>query len=35
MGLAMRLDSTDRFPYAMALGAMKGNDQLIEAMGQK
>ncbi|MFN8317884.1 MAG: glycoside hydrolase family 3 N-terminal domain-containing protein [Saprospiraceae bacterium] len=34
-GLAMRLDSTDRFPYAMALGAMKGNDQLIEAMGQE
>lgn len=34
-GLAMRLDSTDRFPYAMALGAMKGNEHLIEAMGQE
>lgn len=32
-GLAMRLDSTVRFPYQMALGAMQGNEQLIEAMG--
>lgn len=34
-GLAMRLDSTDRFPYAVALGAMNGNEQLIEAMGKE
>lgn len=34
-GLAMRLDSTDRFPYAMALGAMRGNEELIEAMGRE
>jgi beta-N-acetylhexosaminidase len=34
-GLAMRLDSTDRFPYALALGAMNGNEQLIEAMGKE
>jgi beta-N-acetylhexosaminidase len=32
-GLSMRLDSTDRFPYQMTLGAMNGNDSLIEAMG--
>ncbi len=31
-GLAMRLDSTIKFPYQMALGAIK-NDSLIEAMG--
>ena len=34
-GLAMRLDSTDRFPYAMSLGAMTGDDELIEAMGRE
>ncbi len=34
-GLAMRLDSTDRFPYAMALGAMQENVELIEAMGSQ
>jgi beta-N-acetylhexosaminidase len=32
-GLAMRLDSTVRFPYQMTLGAMQGNNQLIEQMG--
>lgn len=34
-GLAMRLDSTVRFPYQMSLGAMQGNDQLIQQMGQE
>jgi beta-N-acetylhexosaminidase len=34
-GLGMRLDSTDRFPYQMALGAMEGNEQLIEKMGNE
>jgi beta-glucosidase-like glycosyl hydrolase/CubicO group peptidase (beta-lactamase class C family) len=32
-GVGMRLDSTDRFPYAVALGAIDGNDELVEAMG--
>ncbi len=32
-GLAMRLDSTVRFPYQMTLGAIQGNDDLIEKMG--
>jgi beta-N-acetylhexosaminidase len=32
-GLAMRLDSTVRFPYQMTLGAMQGNNELIEQMG--
>ncbi|KPM47518.1 glycoside hydrolase family 3 N-terminal domain-containing protein [Jiulongibacter sediminis] len=32
-GLAMRLDSTVRFPYQMALGAMTGHIELIEQMG--
>lgn len=32
-GVGMRLDSTDRFPYAVTLGAVVGNDTLIEAMG--
>ncbi len=32
-GLAMRLDSTPRFPYQMALGAMAQNEDLVEAMG--
>ena len=32
-GIGMRLDSTDRFPYAVTLGAMQGNDELIEKMG--
>ena len=32
-GLAMRLDSTVRFPYQMTLGAMQGDNQLIEQMG--
>ncbi len=31
-GLAMRLDSTTRFPYQMALGAIR-NDSLVQAMG--
>ena len=32
-GLEMRLDSTVRFPYQMTLGAMQGNENLIEEMG--
>ncbi len=32
-GLAMRLDSTVRFPYQLALGAMPDNEALIERMG--
>lgn len=32
-GLAMRLDSTVRFPYAIGLGAIDGNDGLLENMG--
>ena len=32
-GVGMRLDSTDRFPYAVSLGAITGNDHLIESMG--
>ncbi len=32
-GLAMRLDSTVRFPFQMTLGAMQGNNELIEQMG--
>ncbi len=32
-GLAMRLDSTVRFPYQLALGAMQGGDDLIYRMG--
>lgn len=32
-GLAMRLDSTVRFPYQLTLGAMQGNEALIEQMG--
>lgn len=34
-GLAMRMDSTVRFPYQMALGAMPQNEELIEAMGRE
>lgn len=32
-GLEMRLDSAVRFPYQMTLGAMQGNEQLLEEMG--
>ena len=32
-GLAMRIDSADRYPYNMALGAMEDGNDLIEAMG--
>ncbi|SOE22294.1 beta-glucosidase [Spirosomataceae bacterium TFI 002] len=32
-GLAMRLDSTVRFPYQMGLGAIRGNTDLIYEMG--
>ncbi len=32
-GLAMRLDSTVRFPFQMTLGAMQGKNELIEQMG--
>lgn len=34
-GLAMRLDSTVRFPYQMTLGAMNGNTDLIRKMGEE
>lgn len=34
-GLAMRLDSTVRFPYQLSLGAMQGNEALIELMGEE
>ncbi|MBK9508167.1 MAG: serine hydrolase [Cytophagaceae bacterium] len=34
-GMAMRLDSTVRFPYQMALGAMPGGEDLIYRMGQE
>lgn len=32
-GLNMRLDSTVRYPYQMTLGAIQGNEALIEKMG--
>ncbi len=32
-GLGMRLDSTDRFPYGVSLGAIQGQEHLLEAMG--
>ncbi|WP_461081283.1 glycoside hydrolase family 3 N-terminal domain-containing protein [Spirosoma flavus] len=32
-GIAMRLDSTVRYPYQMTLGAIQGNDSLIYRMG--
>ncbi len=32
-GMEMRLDSTVRFPYQMTLGAMQGNENMIEEMG--
>lgn len=31
----MRLDSTDRFPYAATIGAIKGDDHLVEEMGKE
>ncbi len=34
-GLAMRLDSTVRFPYQMTMGAMLLNEPLVEAMGRE
>jgi beta-N-acetylhexosaminidase len=34
-GMAMRLDSTVRFPYQMALGAMQGNENLVFEMGKE
>lgn len=34
-GVGMRLDSTDRFPYAVSLGAMNAHEELIEEMGQE
>ncbi len=34
-GLGMRLDSTDRFPYAVTLGAIQGQDDLLESMGKE
>jgi beta-glucosidase-like glycosyl hydrolase len=32
-GLAMRIDSTVRYPYQMTMGAIQGNDDLIFTMG--
>jgi beta-N-acetylhexosaminidase len=32
-GLAMRMDSTDRFPYNLMLGAVDDKNELIEKMG--
>lgn len=32
-GLAMRIDSTVRYPYQMTMGAIQGNDDLIYTMG--
>ncbi|CAG5004533.1 Beta-hexosaminidase [Dyadobacter sp. CECT 9275] len=32
-GLAMRIDSTVRYPYQMTLGAIQGNNELIYNMG--
>lgn len=34
-GLAMRLDSTVRFPYQLTLGSMYEGTELIEAMGEE
>jgi beta-N-acetylhexosaminidase len=34
-GVGMRMDSTVRFPYQMSLGAMAGNEDLIERMGRE
>jgi beta-N-acetylhexosaminidase len=34
-GLAMRLDSTVRFPYQLSLGQMQGGEDLIYQMGQE
>lgn len=34
-GLAMRLDSTVRYPYMLTLGAIEGGDELIYEMGKQ
>lgn len=34
-GVGMRLDSTDRFPYAVAIGAVDGHDDVVESMGRE
>lgn len=34
-GMAMRLDSTVRFPYQMGLGAMQNSEMLVEEMGRQ
>ncbi|WP_254561218.1 glycoside hydrolase family 3 N-terminal domain-containing protein [Dyadobacter diqingensis] len=34
-GLAMRIDSTVRYPYQMTMGAIQGNDNLIYEMGKQ
>ncbi len=34
-GLSMRLDSVVRYPYAMTLGAMQGNDEMLYQMGRQ
>lgn len=33
-GLAMRIENTPQFPYAITLGALNGNDDLIYQVGQ-
>jgi len=34
-GLAMRLDSTVKFPFAMTLGSVQGKDDVMYAMGEE
>lgn len=34
-GLGMRLDSTDRFPYAVSLGAINGGEEIMTSMGRE
>lgn len=34
-GVGMRLDSTDRFPYAATIGAIRGHEHLVEEMGKE
>ncbi|MFS4415719.1 glycoside hydrolase family 3 protein [Maribacter sp. 2307ULW6-5] len=34
-GLAMRIENTPRYPYAITLGALQGQEQLIREVGQR
>ncbi|QCW99620.1 glycoside hydrolase family 3 protein [Aggregatimonas sangjinii] len=34
-GLAMRIENTPQYPYAITLGALQGNDQLIYEVGKQ